>query len=130
MSLNDPLATALSVIGNNERVAKRECSIKPQSKMIKEVLRIMKENLYLGDYNIVKDGRGGYIVVNLIGKINKCGAIKPRYPVTLEEYEKFERRYLPAKDFGILIISTPKGVMTHEEAKKKGFGGVLIAYCY
>jgi len=69
-------------------------------------------------------------ILNLTGNINKCGAIKPRFPVTIMDYEKFERRYLPAKNFGILMVSTSKGIMTHEEAKKKGLGGVLIAYCY
>lgn len=130
MSLNDPLSNALSLIANNEKTAKQGCSIKPQSKVIREVLRIMKERRYLGDYNKVDDGKGGHLTVNLIGKINRCGAIKPRYPVTLGEYEKFERRYLPAKGFGMLIVSTSKGIMTHEEAKEKRLGGVLIAYCY
>lgn len=130
MSLNDSLSTALSVINNNEKVAKQECRIKPQSRVIREVLTIMKDNLYLGDFKAAEDGKGGYIVVNLIGKINRCGAIKPRYPVTLQEYEKFERRYLPAKDFGILIVSTSKGIMIHTKAKEKKLGGVLIAYCY
>ena len=46
------------------------------------------------------------------------------------DFEKFERRYLPAKDMGILIVSTPAGIMTHVEAKKKGLGGRLLAYCY
>ena len=44
--------------------------------------------------------------------------------------EKYEKRYLPAKQFGILIISTPKGLMTHVQAMDKKTGGKLIAYCY
>ena len=58
------------------------------------------------------------------------GAIKPRFAVKATEYEKFEKRYLPAKGFGILIVSTVKGLMTHYEAKQQGLGGRLIAYCY
>ena len=45
-------------------------------------------------------------------------------------FEKFEKRYLPAKDFGIILISTTKGIMIHTEAKKKNMGGILFAYCY
>ncbi|PIN86490.1 30S ribosomal protein S8 [Candidatus Woesearchaeota archaeon CG10_big_fil_rev_8_21_14_0_10_44_13] len=130
MSLNDPLANALSLILNNEKIGRAECKIKPQSKVIREVFKIMKDNHYIGDFKLVEDGRGGQLVLNLLGKINKCGAIKPRYPVTVEEYEKFERRYLPAKDFGMLIVSTSKGMMTHKQAKEIKEGGVLIAYCY
>lgn len=130
MSLNDPLSNALSLIANNDKIGRYECKIKPQSRIIKEVLNIMRDRHYIGEYKLVEDGRGGHLVLNLLGKINKCGAIKPRYPITIEDYEKFEKRYLPAKNFGILMVSTSKGIMTHEEAKKKGFGGVLIAYCY
>ena len=130
MSLNDSLASALSVIMNAEKVSKDECKIKPISKVIKEVLRIMAENGYIGEFKEVEDGKGNYIVINLLGRVNKCNAIKPRHPVTLEDFEKFEKRYLLAKDFGIIIISTSEGMMTHIEAKKKNLGGRLVSYCY
>ena len=128
--LNDPLANVLSLILNNEQIGRSECLIKPVSKVIKEVLRVMKENGYIGDFNEVKDSRGNYINLSLIGSINKCGVIKPRYSVKNNEFEKFERRYLPAKDVGILLLSTPKGIMTHYESKVKKIGGRLLAYCY
>ena len=128
--LNDPLSNALSVILNNERIGKTECLIKPASKLIKEVLRVMKDNLYVGDVTDIEDGRGNLIKVSLLNNINKCGAIKPRYSVEKEEFEKFEKRYLPAKDMGVLVVSTSAGVMTHTEAKKKKIGGRLLAYCY
>ena len=125
--LNDPLSNALSVILNNEKIGKTECLIKPASKLIKEVLRVMKDNLYVGDATDIEDGRGNLIKVSLLNNINKCGAIKPRYSV---EKEEFEKRYLPAKDMGVLVVSTSAGVMTHIEAKKKKIGGRLLAYCY
>ncbi len=68
--------------------------------------------------------------MKLSGGINKCGAIRPRYSVGKSDYEKFERRYLPAKDFGILIVSTQNGVMTNQSAKEKSLGGRLLAYVY
>lgn len=128
--LNDPLSNAMSMILNAEKTGKTECIIKPMSKIIKKVLDIMNTNLYIGDFKEVEDGKGNFIHLNLIGRINKCGAIKPNYPVEMEGYEKFEKRYLPAKDFGIIIVSTPQGIMTHKEAKDKGIGGRLLAYCY
>ena len=128
--LNDSLANTLSKIQNAENLGRSSCLIKPISTVIKSVLKIMQQNQYVGDYKEIEDGRGNYIKVNLLGKINKCGAIKPRYPVKQDEFEKFEKRYLLAKDFGVLIVSTSLGIMIHTEAKKKNTGGRLLAYCY
>jgi len=128
--LNDTLATALSAILNKEKIGKKECTVRPSSKIIKEVFRIMNENNYIGSFEEVVTQKGNLLKVNLLGNINKCGAIKPRYSVKKDGYEKFEKRYLPAKDFGIIFISTPKGIMTHTEARKKNMGGKLIAFCY
>ncbi|MBI2654668.1 30S ribosomal protein S8 [Candidatus Woesearchaeota archaeon] len=128
--LNDPLANVMSMILNNELIGRAECLIKPSSKVIKELLKVMKENGYVGDFTEVEDSRGNYIKLSLIGGINKCGVIKPRYSVKSNEFEKFERRYLPAKDIGILFVSTPRGIITHYNAKAKKTGGKLLAYCY
>jgi small subunit ribosomal protein S8 len=130
MSLNDPISNALSLMLNSERISRSQCTIKPISKTIKQILKIMQENMYIGEAKEVKDGKGNFMTINLLGKINRCGVIKPNYPVKKGGFERFEKRYLPAKDFGMLIVSTSKGIMTHEEAKKKGFGGKLLAYCY
>jgi small subunit ribosomal protein S8 len=126
----DTLANALTIIMNAEKTGKSECVIKPASKQIREVLKIMKDNGYIGDYEFIEDNRGGILKVKLIARINKCGVIKPRFSYTLNEIEKFEKRYLPSKDFGMMIVSTNKGMMTHIEAKNKNLGGVLIAYVY
>ncbi len=130
MSLNDPLANALSVINHREKAGKKQCRIKPTAKIIKRVFAIMKENRYLGEFKEIDDGRGGFMQVQLIGAINGCGVIKPRFAIRKDEFTKFEKRYLLAKDFGMLIISTPKGMMGHAQAKKLNCGGRLIAYCY
>src|SRR3989344_1874462 len=115
--LNDPLANVMSFILNNELIGKPDCLIKPVSKVIKDVLRVMKENKYIGDFKEFEDSRGNYIKLSLIGNINKCCVIKPKYSVKNNEFEKFERRYLPAKDVGVLFVSTPRGIMTHYDAK-------------
>ena len=128
--LNDPLAAAMAKILNAERVSKREVSVKPASKIFKRILTIMNDNQFIGSYEEVVDGKGGIIKVNLLGNINKCGVIKPRFASKNTEFEKWEKRYLPAKDFGIIVVSTPLGIMTHIEAKEKNTGGRLLAYCY
>ena len=130
MSLNDPLANVLSHILNSEKKAKESCMIKPVSKVIVKVLELLKANMYLGGYEIVSKAKGGEAKLHLLGNINKCGVIKPRFSVKYTEFEKFEKRYLPAKGFGFLVVSTPKGIMVHEDAIKKKLGGKLLAYCY
>lgn len=126
----DLLADALTMIKNAEKVGKEEVIIKPISKLLRGVLDIMKREGYVGEYEVIDDGRGGVIKLKLLGKINDCGAIKPRFSVTVDEFEKFEKRFLPAYGFGILILTTSQGIMTHEEAKKKRIGGQLLAYVY
>ena len=130
MSLNDPLSNALSLILIDEKSGRNESTIKPSSKIIRKVLEVMKNNNYVGDFEEIKDGRGNMIKLNLLGNINKCGVIKPRYSVKNDEFEKFEERYLLARGMGILIVSTPSGIIVHDEAKKKNIGGKLLAYCY
>lgn len=127
---NDPLAACLAKLFNAERVGKREVVVRPASKMIKTILGIMNDHRYLGSVEETADDKGSWLKINLLGNLNKCGVIKPRFAAKNTEYEKWEKRYLPAKDFGILIVSTPQGVMTHTQAKEKKIGGRLLAYCY
>ncbi len=130
MTLNDPLAMALSNILNAEKVGKLGCTVYPTSKLILVVLEIMKKNNYIVDYRVEKDNKGNTTYVTLSRSINKCCAIKPRYPLKLRDYERFEKRFLPAKNIGIIIVYTNKGIMPHVEAKERGLGGKLLAYCY
>jgi len=128
--LHDPLSNAMSAIKNAEMIGKKKVEIKPASKLIGNVLRVMQEYGYIEGFEFEDDHRGGKFIVTLSGKINDCGAIRPRYSVKRTEYEKFEKRYLPARDFGILIVSTTQGVMSQKEAIERGLGGVLLAYVY
>jgi len=130
MVLLDPLADALSTIKNAEAVGKLNCTIHPASKIIGHVLSVMSEKGYVGDFEFIDDGKAGMYKVTLTGTINKCGVVKPRYSVKHTEFEKWEKRYLPAKDFGFIIASTSHGVMSHDDAIKKGIGGQLLAYVY
>ena len=130
MSLTDPVADALINLKNHEMASKKECTFKPASKLITEILKILMKKGFIEKYELIDDGRDGMFKVELKGKINECKAIKPRYAIKKNEFEKYEKRFLPSKEIGILIVSTSKGVMTHKEAKKKEVGGRLIAFVY
>lgn len=128
--LLDPLANALSKIQNHERARKREIILSPASKLINEVLRIMQAEGFIGEFEFIDDGKAGKFKVALQGKVNGCGVIKPQYSTKRDEYEKWEKRYLPAAGFGVLVVSTQQGVMTHKKAMELGLGGRLLAYAY
>ena len=130
MTLNDPLANALSKILYAEKNARAECIIYPISKIIKTVLGIMQHKGYVGSFEIIEDSKGNKIKINLIGRVNNCGVIKPMFAAKAEDIERFERRFLPAKDFGILLITTNKGIITNSESKEKNVGGKLLAFIY
>jgi len=66
----------------------------------------------------------------LSNRINAMGVVKPRYAIQKDTIQKYESRYIPSKDFGILVISTPKGLMTNREARQKMTGGRLMLYVY
>jgi small subunit ribosomal protein S8 len=126
----DPLADAMSVIKNAESVGKPECIIHPASKLIGTTLKVMADRGYIGEFEFVDDGKSGMFRVKLLGRINRCGVIKPRFAAKVADLEKWEKRFLPARNFGVLIMSTSKGVMAHNDARAQSIGGQLLAYVY
>ncbi len=100
------------------------------NKLLKEILQIMKNENYIANYEITKTTRAEFAKITLNWKINYCAAIKPRMPFNKQNYIRWEQRFLLAKDLGRIIISTPKGVMTHIQAKQKGIGGIAVAVVY
>ncbi len=130
MPILDPLANALVTIKNAEARGRGEAVIWPSSKLIHAVLRVMQSYGYVGEIEYVDDGRGGKFVVKLLGRINNVGVVKPRYSVKWREIPEWEQKYLPARQIGLLVLSTSRGVMSHLEAKEQRIGGVLLAYVY
>ncbi len=127
---HDPLNDALAALRNAEVSGKKEATVKPASKLIGRVLRVMQEHGYVRQFELQEDGRGGFFRVELGGSINNCGVIKPRFAVKRTDLETYESRYLPAQDFGVLILTTTQGVVSHSKAKEMGVGGKLLAYVY
>jgi small subunit ribosomal protein S8 len=126
----DTVANGLITIMNNELRRKKECIITPASKLLGNVLRVIQMSGYIGEFEFIDDGRSGKFRVQLLGRVNKCGAIKPRYAVNVRDIEKWEKTFLPSRDMGVLAMSTPNGVISHREAEQKKTGGLLLAYIY
>jgi small subunit ribosomal protein S8 len=130
MPSNNVLANLFSTIYNNEVRNKKDCLVVPASKLGSAVLRSMQKNKYIGEFEFIDDGIAGKFKIQLLGRINRCGVISPRYSVKKNEFIRWERQFLPAVGVGILIVSTPDGVMSHIEAQEKGVGGRLVGYVY
>jgi small subunit ribosomal protein S8 len=120
----DIVSDALNELMNAKRAKKTSVVIKKHSKLLRNILDIAKESGYL-DYSI--DGKELTIEVK---ELNEIKAIKPRFTVSVKRINHYTRRYLPAKNYGFLIVSTNQGIMKSYEAEEKKLGGCLIAYVY
>jgi small subunit ribosomal protein S8 len=121
----DLVSDTLNKIMNAKKARKDSIVVNKHSKLLLSILAIAKIKGYVKDYK----ANGNSLSIQL-GNISGCRAIKPRFIVQVSDIEKYEKRYLPANDIGIIIISTNQGLMTHQTAKEKNTGGSLIAYIY
>ena len=125
----DLLGDAMNTIKTHEMAGVEECTVRA-SKLVGEVLRLFKEHGYVTEYKFVDDGKGGYYEIKLGGFINNCGVIKPRMPVKRTEWAKIEQMYIPGVGVGLVVTSTPLGVITNRDAEKNQVGGRLLAFVY
>lgn len=120
----DIVADGLNQIMNAKKARKSNVLLDKHSKLLKHILDIAKENDLL-NYEV----QGKKIKIE-IKDLNAITAIKPRYTVPVKKINFYVRRYLPAKDFGFIILSTNQGLMNHKKAEEENLGGCLIAYMY
>ena len=124
---HDVVADALNMIRNAKKAKKESILIKNISNLLIEVLKIMKQEKAIKKYKI--DAKEKSITLT-IGDLAECRAVKPRFTCDVSQIEKYRRRYLPARNVGTIILSTNKGLKTHEEAEEEGIGGSLVAFFY
>ncbi|KAI1423862.1 40S ribosomal protein S22-like protein [Xylaria sp. FL1777] len=115
------LSDAMNSINNADRMGKRQVLIRPASKVTVEFLNIMQKH---------DDHRSGKIVVQLNGRLNKCGVISPRYNVKISQLEKWVTKLLPARQFGHIVLTTSAGVMDHNTARRKHVSGKILGFFY
>lgn len=130
MVMMSVLNTCLTSITNAERRGKRQVLVRPASKVVIKFLQSMLKHGYIGEFEIIDDKRNGKVVINLIGRINKCGVISPRFDVKINEITKWEGNLLPSRNFGVIVFTTSYGIMDQHEAKRKNTGGKILGYFY
>ncbi|KAF0644292.1 hypothetical protein FPSE5266_03413 [Fusarium pseudograminearum] len=114
----------------SEPAGKRQVLLRPSSKVVVKFLELMQAQGYIGEFEELSDNRSGKIVVQLNGRLNKCGVISPRFNVRLGELEKWVVRLLPARQFGHIVLTTSSGIMVHESARRKHVSGKIIGFFY
>ncbi|CAG8561092.1 7163_t:CDS:2 [Paraglomus occultum] len=124
--LND----CLKNIVNAEKRGKRQVLVRPSSKVVTRFLLVMQKHGYIGEFEEIDDHRSGKIVIQLTGRLNKCGAISPRFDVQLDELEKLVNNLLPSRQFGYVVLTTSAGIMDHQEARRKHTGGKILGFFY
>jgi len=129
MEMPDLLADTLNKIKVYENTGRAECTV-ASTRLVRNVLSALKKSGYIIEMQEFSEGKFKMLRVTLSNKINDIGVVKPRHAVTIDDYQRYENRYIPSKDFGMLIVSTSQGIMNNKEAKEKRIGGRLIAYVY
>jgi small subunit ribosomal protein S8 len=124
----DPIADLLTRI-RNASMARHESTSVPSSKMKKLILQVMKDKEFIKDFKeVAQEGPQKAISISLIQgkKVTLKRISKPGQRI----YKKAEELFPVLRGFGFSIISTSQGIMTGDEARKKGVGGELICEAY
>jgi small subunit ribosomal protein S15Ae len=124
------LADCLKSIINAEKRGKRQVIVRPASKVIIRFLQLMQKHGYIGEFEVIDDHRNHKIVIDLIGRLNKCGVISPRYDLQLPKLENVVSQLLPSRQFGFVVLTTNYGILDHEEARARHVGGKLLGYFF
>ncbi|XP_078174423.1 small ribosomal subunit protein uS8my-like [Carex rostrata] len=122
------LNEALSKMVNAERRGFASTNLQPISSVMVSFLNVMKYRGYVKDFEVHDLHRVGKITVELQGRIKECKALTYRQDLMAKEIEKYRRRMLPTQQWGYVVLTTPNGVLDHEEAIKQNVGGQVLGY--
>lgn len=131
MVVNDPIADMLTRIRNASQMKHSKVTV-PASNLKMEVLRVLKEEGYISDYEKVEDGKQGLINITLryVDKMRAITGIKRISKPGLRVYAKSDELPKVLNGLGIAIVSTSSGLMTDKEARQKKLGGEIIAFVW
>ena len=128
MSVNDPISDMLTRIRNGGMARKSEVTM-PSTKVLVAIAKILKEEGYIGDYEVIEQRPQDVLKISLRYGSDKAHSIRE-----LKRVSKPGLRVYAGKDaiprvksgLGIAIVSTPQGVLTGYEARRRGIGGEVL----
>ena len=129
MSLTDPISDGLTMIRNAARVKKERVDLRA-SYLMTEILKILKRENFIHDYRLIEDKKQGILRVYLSKPTEftkKISKIERVSRPGLRIYKKKDQIPTILSGLGICIVSTPEGLLTGEEAKRRGVGGEVLA---
>ncbi len=132
MSKTDPIAEYLTRIRNATRAKHRKVDI-PASNLKKELTKILQDEAYIKNYVLIDDGKQGIIRIYLKYDENDNSVITGLKRVSKPGYRRYvDKKNIPRvfNNLGIAILTTSQGVMTGQEARKKGVGGEILCYVW
>jgi len=132
MQITDTIADMLTRI-RNANSAKHETVDIPASNVKKAIAKILLDEGYVSDVQIIEDGKQGMIHITLKYGKNKAQVITGLRRVSkpgLRIYSNVEDMPKVMKGLGIAIVSTSKGIMTDKEARKANLGGEVLAFVW
>jgi small subunit ribosomal protein S8 len=119
----DPIADSFTQIKNAISARKKSLKI-PHSKLKMAILEILKNNGYISDYKVISEAKFKKIEINLTGVILKIQRVSRPGRRIYSAASQIPRKRTPK---GMFIVSTSEGLMSGDEARKKGVGGEVLA---
>jgi small subunit ribosomal protein S8 len=132
MSMTDPIADMLTRIRNASRAKKKKVDV-PASNMKREIARILEENHYIGKTVEVKDNRQGILRIYLRYTKQDEPIIRDLQRISrpgLRQFVDRDKLLRMRNQMGMTIVSTSRGLMTDDEARKEGIGGEAVCYVW
>ncbi len=128
MALTDPIADGLTRIRNANRVKKERLDI-PASSVMTQILKILKQEKFIYDYRLIEDKKQGILRVYLKKASEPVRPIAKIMRVSrpgLRIYTKKDNIPTVLNGLGVCVLSTPQGVLSGEEAKRRNVGGEVL----
>ena len=132
MSMTDPVADMLTRIRNANMAEKKSVNI-PSSKMKNEVARLLKQEGFIKDFRVQKEGNSQVLELDLKYTVDRDPVIQGLKRISKPSC----RRYTNAEEvprvlggIGVALLSTSAGVLTDKEARKHNIGGEVLCYIW
>lgn len=131
MSVTDPIADYLTRIRNAIKANKKRVDI-PSSNLKREITRILKEKKYINNFTEKSDNKSGILTIYLkyTGGKSVINGLKRVSKPGLRVYTSADKVPRVLGGLGIAIISTPKGLLTDQQARQENVGGEVICYIW